>query len=98
MIVAKMGKESPGESLLFILEPGNIAKLQLGQPIVKNLHEFLPELPVNSEIVIALCPDVQYLADRVKAGDDFVTALGKAMKRPDVYVRPQDAETVVRFI
>jgi hypothetical protein len=97
VIIARMGKTDPGESLLFLLEPGNIAKLQLGQPIVKKLHGLMPQFSEDAEIVIALCPDVAYLVARVKAGDDFMTALEKAMKRPDIYVRPQDAEEVVKF-
>ena len=97
MIVARMGKTDPGESLLFLLEPGNILKLQMGQPIVKKLHEFMPQLSEDAEIIIAVCPDVAYLARRVKDGDDFMTALDKAMKRKEVYVRPQDAEEVIKF-
>lgn len=98
MIVARAAGDK-GELLLMVLEPGNIAKMQLGQPIVKKLKEFLPELPEDIELMICLCPDVGYLAERVRSGDDFVEALEKAMKRPEVYVRDhKDAEDLTKFL
>jgi hypothetical protein len=92
-----MGKTDPGNSLLFVLEPGNIAKLELGQPIVKKLHELMPEFAEDAELIICLCPDVAYVAERVRAGDDLADALEKAMKRPAVYVRPEQAEAVEKL-
>lgn len=97
MIIAKLDDKDGKNCLLMILEPGNIAKLQLGQPIVKDLREFIPELKSPYEIVIGFCPDVEFLADKVRAGMDFTQALELAMKRKEVYVRDyKDAETLTR--
>jgi hypothetical protein len=104
MIVARMvGKDSPsdspGNTLLFLLEPGNIAKLQMGHSIVKKLHEFMPDkFAEDAEIIIALCPDIGYVAERVKAGDDFLDAVEKAMKRPEVYLRQEATEDLTKFL
>lgn len=99
MIIARATGEDGNQLLLMILEPGNISKLELGQPIIKKLKEFIPELPEEIEFMIALCPDVAYLAKRVKDGDDFISALKKAMKRPNVYVRDhEDAEILVKYM
>lgn len=98
MIVAKMEGANGGDALLFLLEPGNLAKLQLGQPIVKKLGDFIQAVGPDTELILAYCPDVQFVADRVKAGDDFLKALAKSMSRPEVFVRPDDAESIERFI
>lgn len=96
MIVARMEKEDGQPSLLLLLEPGNIGKLQLGQPIIKNLKQFMPDLEQDIEIVIGYSPDVQFVADQVAAGESFLDAVSKSMKRKEVYVRPAQAEAVVR--
>jgi hypothetical protein len=92
-----MQAKGGGESLLILLEPGNVAKLQLGEPIVKDLKEFLPDFP-PLEIVIGYCPDVQFVSAQVKAGMPFAEALQKSLDRPEVYVRPHEAEYLVKQV
>jgi hypothetical protein len=50
MIVARGGGKDGTDVVLMVLEPGNIAKMQIGQPIVKSLNEFLPELPIKVDL------------------------------------------------
>lgn len=99
MLVARMHENESGEqTLLILLEPANIAKLQINQPIVKALNEFLPELPEKVELVIGYCPDMVFLAERIKAGILLPDALAESMNRKEVYSRPEQAEEVERLI
>lgn len=97
MIVARMGEEGAPDSLLVLLEPGNLAKLQLGQAITKDMSEFLPGVTPGTNLVIGFCPDVQFVADRVKAGDSFFEALKASMDRPEVFLRPDHAEDIIQL-
>ena len=84
MIVAR-GGDGEKDFVLMILEPANLAKLQLGQPIVKSLNEFIPELTTKIDLLLAWCPDVGYLEERVKSGIGLVDALKDAMTRAEVF-------------
>jgi hypothetical protein len=99
MIAARLHDNDTGEQiLLLVLEPANIAKLQLNQPIVKPLNEFLPELPIKVELVIAYCPDTEFVAERVKAGANLLEALQESMSRKEVYSHSEQAEEIERLI
>jgi hypothetical protein len=58
MIVALLKTDGPDEIVMFLLEPANVAKLQLGQPVIKCLNDFLPNLPCKVEICLSYTPDV----------------------------------------
>jgi hypothetical protein len=99
MLVARLHDNDNGEqTLLILLEPANIAKLQINQPIVKALNEFLPELPEKVELVIGYCPDMVFLAERIKAGVSLQEALTECMGRKEVYSHPEQAEEIERLI
>ena len=87
-MIAARGGDGEKDFVLMILEPANLAKLQLGQPIVKSLNEFIPELTTKIDLLLAWCPDVGYLEERVKSGIGLVDALKDAMTRAEVFNRP----------
>lgn len=86
MIVLKLDK-----ALMLILEPGNIDKLQLGDPIIKDLKQFIPELSSDLKLIMAWTPDCEWLAAQIKAGANLVDALKKSLTRDEVHVRPYKA-------
>lgn len=97
MIAALLNTEdTTKESILLVLEPANIEKLQLGQPIVKLLNDFLPDLPVKIEICIAFTPDIVWVGDRLKEGRDLADTLKVSITRTPVYSRTLDPEALVK--
>jgi hypothetical protein len=44
--------------MIFILEPGNITKIQMGEPLSINLHE----LGIKGHVYVAWTPDVPGMA------------------------------------
>lgn len=95
MIVAHYGDEQ-SDCLLFILEPANIAKIQLGQPIIKKLRDFLPGITPDTQIAITYSPDVLWVCQQMKAGKSLTDALEASLTRPEVFARPDDAEDIVK--
>ena len=98
MIVARMNNEEGNEGILFLLEPGNLAKLELGQPIVKKIKQFIPELEKEIEIVIGYSPDIQYIAEQVNKGVSFEKALEASFNRKPVFVRSDKCETLQKVL
>lgn len=92
MIVAQLQNENGTPGLLFVLEPGNIAKLELGQPIVKHLKEFLPNIEQDIEIAIGYSPDVDYIAEQVQGGSTFESALARSLQRRPQYRSHESSE------
>jgi len=93
MIVARMNNK-----ILFILEPGNLAKLELGQPIVKKIKQFIPELEREIEIAIGYSPDIQYVADEMNKGVSFEKALESSLERKPVFLRSDKCETLQKVL
>jgi hypothetical protein len=91
MIAATFQKEATkngNKLLMLVLEPANLEKLRLGQPIVKNLQEFLPELPVAVDLMLSYTPDVLWVAQQLQDGKDLIRAIDASLERPEVFVRP----------
>jgi hypothetical protein len=85
--------------LCLVLEPGNIDKLQIGQPIVKDLREFIPDLPEPMMLMLAWTPDAMWVADQLKRGKPVAETLEKSLTREEVHVRPyQAAEDMTKAI
>lgn len=90
-------EEKPDEiGLLLVLEPGNLEKLKMGQPIVKKLRQYIPELGVEVELTIGYTPDSQYVVDQMSKGRSMGEALKDAQFRPEVYVPMSEAENMRR--
>ena len=95
MIAAHLeDRENGQESALIVLEPANIARIQMGEPIVLDLAKFgLP--PV--QMVIAYSPDTIWVAEQVvKHGKDVLDSLRLSLMREPVYQQTGDAEHVVK--
>jgi hypothetical protein len=71
--------------VLFILEPGNITRLKFGEPITVNLKE----LGLEGEIILAFCPDIEWLALQLGkhipcSAETVVELLNEGATRPSV--------------
>ena len=91
MIVTKINKASTkngNELLLLILEPANLEKLKLGQPIVKNLKQFFPQLPEAIDLMLTWTPDVEWLSEQLLNGKDLCESLSSSLELPEVLIRP----------
>ncbi len=97
MIAAHLntGDEST-DSIMFILEPPNMEKLQLGQPIVKLLNDFLPNLPAKIEIILAYTPDIVWVGEQLAEGKGLAQTLSASITRPAIYNRHLDPEALVK--
>ena len=82
--------------MLLILEPSNFAKLETGQPIVKRLRDFFPELNMNISIMLTYTPDIVWVGDQLQQGKDFGRTIEASLMRPKVYSRELDAEALKR--
>jgi hypothetical protein len=100
MIVTKINKASTkngNELLLLILEPANLEKLKLGQPIVKNLNQFFPQLPVNIDLMLAWTPDAAWLSEQLLNNKDLIESLSRSLELPEVFIRPyHEAENLTQ--
>ena len=97
MIAALLNTEDANsEIVLFILEPANVEKLQLGSPIVKCLNDFFPDLPKRIEVSIAYTPDVVWVGEQLRAGKDLAQTLFASIARLPVYMRTLDPEALVQ--
>lgn len=97
MIVAHLQNTDGTPGLLFVLEPGNITKFELGQLIVKRLKEFLPGIDRDIEIAIGYSPDVDYIAEQVQSGSTFESALARSLQRRPQYRTHESAEDMKKF-
>lgn len=77
--------EGRKDALLVILEPGNIAKLEAGQPIIKKLSDFLPG--VNTDIVFAYTPDILFVTQKIREGCEVSEVLEESLTRPKIFTR-----------
>ena len=84
MIAAHFVKPDGTDSLLLVLEPGNIEKLKLGQPILKQLREFLPGVEREVELCIAFTPDPMWVAQQWRKHGDLGKAIDDSLTRPEV--------------
>jgi hypothetical protein len=94
MIAAKVSRDGSKDVLLIVLEPGNLAKLQTGNPILKNLREFIPDLPREMDLMIAFSPDTVWVAQQVQNGADLVETLEKSLSRKDNFRTPEASEAL----
>lgn len=95
MIVALMNvPEGSSPTVVFILEPGNVAKLELGQPIVKDLRDFLPNLSQNVVVMLGYTPDIVWVTEQLAKGGDFAEVMRASMTREPVFSRELDPEVV----
>lgn len=97
MICARGESPEGAKSVLMILEPGNIEKLRLFQPIVKKLNEFIPELPFEVELVIGFTPDAPFVSGLITRGVGLAEALKRSVAREEVFPVAHDPESMVRF-
>jgi len=91
MIVASVNKASTKNGnnlLLLILEPANLEKLKLGQPIIKNLNQFFPQLPEKVDLMLAYTPDAEWLSEQLANNKNLVDSLSNSLERPEVLIRP----------
>lgn len=91
MIAARIDGEGK-TAILLVLEPGNIAKLEAGQPIYKFLNEFMPGLEERIELCFAYTPDAAWVTEQVLGGKDLLKTIEESMTRTPVFVRPNEAE------
>jgi hypothetical protein len=100
MIVTKINKASTKngkELLLLILEPANLEKLKLGQPIVKNLNQFFPQLSEKIDLMLAWTPDAEWLSEQLLNGKDLIKSLSNSLELPEVLIRPyHEAEDLMQ--
>jgi hypothetical protein len=82
MIVARAD-----DSLLVILEPGNLDLIQIGKPVVIPLSHQVPELP-SLKLSIAYTPDIVWIRDRLREGMPLPQAIESSLTRPEVHSRP----------
>lgn len=95
MIVALLNVEAGEDpAVLFILEPANIEKLQLGQPISKDLRDFIPDLKPNIRVMLGFTPDIVWVTEQMAKGRDFAEVMRASMERKPVYLRELDPEIV----
>jgi hypothetical protein len=95
MIVALLNTpENEDPCVIFILEPANIEKLQLGQPIAKSLHDFMPGLKPNVRVMLGYTPDIVWVTEQMAKGRDFGDVMRASMDRKPVYTRELDPEVV----
>ena len=72
--------------ILIVLEPGNVASLQVGKPIGKNLSEFVDGM--KGTITIAFTPDADWVREQIKGGARLLDTLEASLTRKEVYERP----------
>ena len=97
MIAARMRRDGTPDQLILVVEPGNIAKLELGQPIVKRLNEFLPELPGEVNLVLAFSPDVPWVVEQFNSGrTDLGQIVEESLSRKPNYREGEEAEAMVK--
>ena len=95
MIVLHLERDGRHE-LLLVLEPGNIEKLKLGQPIPVDSRRFLPESLAALDFSIAFTPDAEFVAQQWNKTGDVIQALQDSLYRPEVF-RP-NPESVKRVL
>jgi hypothetical protein len=88
MITARINKGRERDTLLLVLEPGNLEKMKLGQSVKQELTSFIPELGVSITLLIAFTPDMQWVKDEFSKGGDLLQVLQDSLTRPEVYLRP----------
>lgn len=85
MIAMRLEESNGNKLILLILEPGNLAKLKRGEPIHKDLNEFVPELNPKTELLLAYTPDIEWVADQLTEGsldvDNMSDVLSRSLKR-----------------
>lgn len=100
MLVAHMTKPDQTDSVLVILEPGNLAKLKTGQPMIINLNQYLPGLNGRVEVLLGYTPDIEFVSNCVQAAGGALAALGEAiaesLSRPEIIRPSQLTEAVVQ--
>lgn len=94
MIVAQLEREG-SKMLLFVLEPGNLAKLETGKPIIKNLGDFLPECE-GMKILIAYTPDIEWVAKEIVRTNDIAGSIDASLNRRPIYRESEEAEKLER--
>ena len=89
MIFAKYEEPHTGKhGVMFVLEPGNLEKLRMGKPIVKDVD--------GLEISILFSPDVAWITRQCQNGMDLPEAIIKSQDRPEVYLRDHHEEVKLR--
>ncbi len=99
MIAARLHKEK-AVCILLVLEPGNLEKLEKGEPIHKFLNEFIPDLKTPVELLLAYTPDAVWVAEQMKHCPNDAQRLAeiveKSLSRKPVLVRDRTAEEMKR--
>lgn len=99
MIAAVLSPKDDSDTdrnVMLILEPANIAKLQLGSPIVKCLNDFFPDLPCKINIFLSYTPDIVWVGQRLSIGEDLADTVRASLSRPEVFTRTLDPEALKR--
>lgn len=99
MIAARMHDGDGKVIIMLVLEPGNIEKLQKGQPIHKFLSEFVPELPSNIELLLSYTPDAVWVSEQINKSMDalgLAEAIDQSLTRKPVFIRDRTAEELKR--
>lgn len=99
MIAARLHDESGKIVIMLVLEPGNIEKLQKGDPIHKFLSEFVPELPANIELLLSYTPDAVWVSQQINKETDALSlgeAIDQSLSRRPVFIRDRTAEEMKR--
>lgn len=95
MMVLRFESDKGDDPLyMVILEPGNLAKLEQGKPICKNLKEF--GHPENVQLLICYTPDIDYVSRSILAGTQPSEALEKSLQLPKVIRGSEAAEQMVK--
>jgi hypothetical protein len=92
-----------GYRIAVVLEPENLERLKRGEPIVINLNELIPDvpLPVKLDLAIDYTPDAvwmqqEFMRRACTRADDFAQLLQESMSRAPVYSRPYQEPVVLR--
>jgi hypothetical protein len=96
MIVIHLEKDGKHE-LLVVLEPGNIEKLKMGQPIPIDTSKYLAAEVVGTvNFAIAFTPDAPFVAKEWERTGDVAQALQDSLYREEVFTpNPESTKRVL---
>ena len=93
MIVLKTSAPDGVDALMIVMEPANVEKIKLGQPLVCRGQQY--GFPVD--VVVAFTPDPEWVCQQITAGVEIPKALEESLYREPVYNR-SNCESVQRAL
>jgi len=91
MIVLHLESKEGRHELLIVLEPGNIEKLKMGQPIPIDTRRLLAAELATLDFAIAFTPDAQFVATEWARTGDVAQALQDSLYREEKFTPNPEA-------